>query len=190
LRKKAEENLRYEKNKLINILNGMEDGIYIVNQQYDIEYLNPSMKREYRYLKSSKCYKSLFRREAVCPWCKIKEVLKGNKVRWEWYCQKNRKSFDCFAAPLLNPDGSISKLEILHDITKLKQTEEKLQSAAVTDELTGLFNRRGFFTLFEQHRLLADRNKRILMICLDIRQVIRRCWMLPEYSAKFFENQM
>jgi diguanylate cyclase (GGDEF)-like protein/PAS domain S-box-containing protein len=160
LRKKAEENLRYEKNKLISILNGMEDGVYIVNQQYDIEYVNPAMKKEYRYVKSCKCYESLFCREEVCPWCKIKEVLEGKDVRWEWYCHENRKSFDCFATPLFKPDGSISKLEILHDITKLKQTEEKLQSAAVTDELTGLFNRRGFFTLFEQHRMLADRNKR------------------------------
>jgi diguanylate cyclase (GGDEF)-like protein/PAS domain S-box-containing protein len=160
LRKKAEENLRYEKNKLISILNSMEDGVYIVNQQYDIEYMNPAFKKVYRYGEGRKCYESLFYREAVCPWCRMKEVLEGRNVRWEWYCQNNLKSYDRSATPLLNPDGSISKLEIFHDITILKQTEERLQSAAVTDELTGLFNRRGFFTLFEQHRMLADRNKR------------------------------
>lgn len=159
-RKKAERALIYEKNKLTNILNGLGDGVYIVNKEYEIEYLNPVIRKEYRAVTGARCYKCFYDRESACPWCRMKEVLGGKTVSWEWFSPISRKTYDRFAAPLVNPDGSISKLEILHDITFRKQIEEGLQTAAVTDELTGLLNRRGFFTLFEQHRNLAERNKK------------------------------
>lgn len=45
----------------------------------------------------------------------------------------------------------------------------EIQQLAVQDELTGLYNRRGFFTLGEQHLLLAKRkNRQTLLIFLDV----------------------
>ena len=38
-RKKAEEALQLERNKLKGILDSMNDGVYIVNQQYEILYI-------------------------------------------------------------------------------------------------------------------------------------------------------
>ena len=50
-----------------------------------------------------------------------------------------------------------------------KQIEEQLHSAAITDELTGLFNRRGFFALAEQQCKVADRHKRgMTLLYLDL----------------------
>jgi diguanylate cyclase (GGDEF)-like protein len=50
-----------------------------------------------------------------------------------------------------------------------KQMQEQFHSAAITDELTGLFNRRGFFALAEQQCKLADRHKRgITLLYLDL----------------------
>ena len=46
-RKRAEEALRRGKDNVISILDAMEDGVYIVNQQYDIEYVNPALKKEF-----------------------------------------------------------------------------------------------------------------------------------------------
>lgn len=168
-RKKAEEELKYERNKLVSILNSMEEGVYIVNKDYEIEFLNPVIRKEIVAVTDDKCYKSFHKRETVCSWCKIRDVLKGETVKWEWFSQKNGKTYDRFATPLVNPDGSISKLEILHDISRLKEIEDELQAKAITDELTGLFNRRGFFTLFEQHRRLADRTMRKMsLLYLDL----------------------
>jgi diguanylate cyclase (GGDEF)-like protein len=42
--------------------------------------------------------------------------------------------------------------------------EEQLKRTAITDELTGLLNRRGFFTLSEKHCKLAQRNKRMMSL--------------------------
>ena len=38
--KQAEEALHLERNNLRNIFESIKDGIYIVNQQYDIQYVN------------------------------------------------------------------------------------------------------------------------------------------------------
>ncbi len=57
----------------------------------------------------------------------------------------------------------------IRDITKRKKLETKLREAAITDELTGILNRRGFFALADQQCKLATRsNKIISLLYLDI----------------------
>jgi two-component system cell cycle response regulator len=46
-----------------------------------------------------------------------------------------------------------------HQALKLHVIKEGLRSLALTDELTGLHNRRGFFALAEQHLKFARRNR-------------------------------
>jgi len=47
--------------------------------------------------------------------------------------------------------------------------QEKLRVMSVTDELTGLFNRRGFFNLAEQQLKLARRNKKkVFILYIDV----------------------
>jgi diguanylate cyclase (GGDEF)-like protein len=43
----------------------------------------------------------------------------------------------------------VEELELT--LAELKKAQESLQNLSLTDELTGLYNRRGFFTLAEQH---------------------------------------
>lgn len=55
------------------------------------------------------------------------------------------------------------------DITKLNRIQKKLHDLTLTDELTGLYNRRGFFTLAEQALRYARRkNKNCLIIYADL----------------------
>jgi diguanylate cyclase (GGDEF)-like protein len=55
-------------------------------------------------------------------------------------------------------------VEVARDITELKKLEEKLQRAVITDELTGLHNRRGFTILSEQQLNVASRDNRMLTL--------------------------
>lgn len=50
------------------------------------------------------------------------------------------------------------------DITEQRKNEERLRGMSMVDELTGLYNRRGFFALAEQHFRLAERNARALLL--------------------------
>ncbi len=53
---------------------------------------------------------------------------------------------------------------IIRDITKRKLMEDQLRSLSLVDELTGLYNRRGFFTLAQQQLKMADRLHRGLFL--------------------------
>jgi diguanylate cyclase (GGDEF)-like protein len=57
----------------------------------------------------------------------------------------------------------------LHDATERKRLEERIRTSSLLDELTGLYNRRGFLTLAEQHLKLAERTGRsVLLIFADL----------------------
>jgi len=133
-----EEALRLERDNLINILRAMQDGVCIVNEQYDIQYANPVLMKDFGPFEGRKCYEYFHDRTEVCPWCKNQAVFAGETVRWEWYSFKNDRTYDLIDTPLRNPDGSISKLEIFRDITERKRAEEEIRRRV--DELT-LLNR-------------------------------------------------
>lgn len=55
------------------------------------------------------------------------------------------------------------------DITEKKQMEEKLRTMSIIDELTQLYNRRGFFTLAAQQMKNSSRNKKeMLLFFIDL----------------------
>jgi diguanylate cyclase (GGDEF)-like protein len=57
----------------------------------------------------------------------------------------------------------------LHDNTERKLQEERVRVSSLVDDLTGLYNRRGFLTLAEQHLKLAERTGRnVLLIFADL----------------------
>lgn len=128
-RKRAEEALQFEKDKLTNILDSMEDGVYIANDQYEIQYINPALIKEFGPTKGRKCYDYFYDRREKCPWCKSHDVFNGATVRWEWHCPANSKTYDLLDTPIHNPDGSISKLEIFRDITDRKRVEGALRQS-------------------------------------------------------------
>jgi PAS domain S-box-containing protein len=127
--KESEELLRLERDNLTNILNSMMDGVYVVNQNYDIEFVNPVLIEEFGPIELKKCFEYFHDREEVCSWCKNQDVFAGKTVRWEWFSFKNQKTYDLVDTPLKNPDGSISKLEIFHDITERKKIDQILKES-------------------------------------------------------------
>jgi PAS domain S-box-containing protein len=125
----SEEPLVIEQGNLRNILNSMQDGVYIVNAQYEILYINPALEKDFGPVAGRKCYQYFHERQSVCPWCKSREVLDGRSVRWEWWSARTGKTYDLLDTPLRTSDGNILKLEIFRDITELKKTQQKLQSS-------------------------------------------------------------
>lgn len=58
---------------------------------------------------------------------------------------------------------------VSRDITERKLQEERLKDMAILDDLTGLYNRRGFMALANQHLMLAKRAKRqALLLFADL----------------------
>ena len=125
-RLRSEEALRLERDNFINIMNAMEDGAYIVNKEYEIEYVNQKIKDQFGETGGRECFEYFHDRQGVCPWCKNLEVFEGKTVRWNFYLPKNQRTYDIIDTPLRNMDGTVSKLEIFRDVTDLKNLQAQL----------------------------------------------------------------
>jgi PAS domain S-box-containing protein len=166
-RKHAEEALRRDRDMLMTVLQAMKDGVFIVNQQYDVEYINPALLEELGPLKHRKCYKYFHEREDPCPWCRNDEVFAGKTVRYEWTSYKTKKTYDLVSTLMQNPDGSLSKLEIFRDITERKDLEK------LKDEFVGLVSHElrspmtvisgGINTVLGEWQMLSEQDKRQLL---------------------------
>jgi PAS domain S-box-containing protein len=126
-KQQAEEALQKERDKLKGILDSMKDGVYIVNQQCVLDYINPTIEKEFGPINGLKCYEYFHDSTSPCPWCKNHEVFAGKAVHAEWYSSRTGKVYDSFSTPFLSEAGTISKLEIFRDITERKRAEEALE---------------------------------------------------------------
>lgn len=123
------EKLAAERQRLLGILDALPDGVYIVNAEYEIEYINPVLLREFGDVMGRKCHDYFHQNASPCTWCKNPEVLAGKMVQWQWVSPKGR-TYDLFDIPLKNADGSISKLELFHDITEMQEARRGMREAA------------------------------------------------------------
>jgi PAS domain S-box-containing protein len=124
----SQETIIKQRDQIANILNSMVDGIYIVNEQHDVEFANHVLKTQFGAFEGRKCYQYLNDKEEVCPWCENDAVFAGGKVvSREWHSEKKDKTYDLTEVPLNNVDGSVSKLVVFRDVTNRKQAEQALQ---------------------------------------------------------------
>lgn len=126
-RQQTAEAVRLERQKLKNILDSIPDAVYIVNRQGEIEYVNPEMEKQRGSWAGEKCHQYRVGRDEPCTSCKFDQIRSGETVRAEWTDERIGKTYDCIDAPLTNPDGSVSKLKIMRDVTEAKRAKEKLQ---------------------------------------------------------------
>ena len=84
----------------------------------------------------------------------------GDTIQHEYFSRRDNKYFLRSFSPVKDANSRIVSVTVVSkDINDLKQMEEKLRNLSLTDELTGLHNRRGFFTMVEPLLKLAKRHK-------------------------------
>lgn len=81
------------------------------------------------------------------------------RVEQRWYHKDGHMLWVLLNVAMVEDDGTFPSYLIyqIEDITERKQLEQRLQTMSIRDELTGLYNRRGFFALCEQQLKLASR---------------------------------
>jgi two-component system NtrC family sensor kinase len=121
--------MKSEIHGLPTILEGMEDGIYIIRQDYTIDFMNKAMIRVFGDGIGKKCYQVINRSGEICPWCRAKEVFEqGETLRFELLVPSVNKTYDITELPMRSADGLMYKITIYRDITKRKQIEEKIKA--------------------------------------------------------------
>jgi two-component system NtrC family sensor kinase len=121
--------LDMERKNLTTIFEAMVDGVYIVDDDFNVEHMNDVMIKNFGRGIGKKCFQVIHGRDEVCTWCRAKEVLAGESIRWEHYFANLDQTYDVIEFPLKNPDGTLSKLSIYRDITQRKKSEEKLKAS-------------------------------------------------------------
>jgi len=122
-----------------------------------------------------KCYETFAGSACQTSQCPLTRILE-NPRRLESELTKvlpSGRRIECLvtATPYIGINGEvIGIIEDFKDITRYKELEAYLRETAITDELTGLFNRRGFLTLAEKqlgHALRADHDIFLIFADLD-----------------------
>ncbi len=112
------------------IIEAFDGFIYICSQDYEVEFMNQRfIDRTGYYPLGQKCYKALHDLEGVCPWCVNQRVFKGETVRWEVHSPKDQHWYYVVNTPIKHPDGTMSKMAMIQDITERKEMEKALKLA-------------------------------------------------------------
>lgn len=84
-------------------------------------------------------------------------IATGMPVRFEDI--RNKRIIDQVIYPVCDDRGEVARLAFFGaDITRRREMEKELEAMALTDQLTGLYNRRGFFTLASRELKRAERS--------------------------------
>ncbi len=174
-RKRAEERIRLAKEEWEQTFDAMPDIVAVIDDRHVIRRANRALSARLGIdrdeLIGKSCYRTICNIEkplANCPGSLA--VAAGKQQMEERFIENLKGHYLISCTPLSTCEGAITCfVEVCRDISERKEMEERLQEAAITDALTGLFNRRGFLTLAEQQLNVAHRNKRnIALLFLDL----------------------
>jgi len=177
-RKKADDVLKSTEERFKLMIENVLDLITILDVDGSMKYVSPSHRRILGY---------------------EDEELLGRRVFDFVHPEDFPRVFDIFAQGLQNADrlysaefrvrhkdgywltiesigklcppemGGLGVVVNSRDVTERKKMEERLRSLSITDDLTGLYNRRGFLTFADHHIKAAERRKeQSLLILIDV----------------------
>ncbi|MBI5740399.1 MAG: sensor domain-containing diguanylate cyclase [Nitrospirae bacterium] len=174
--KKAEDAVREIKHDWEDTFNTITDMVTVHDKDFNIIRANRSAQRLLQLpvsetVLNAKCYRFYHGKDTPvkgCPSCN--SLNTGKQCSFEIFEPHLDMFLEIRAIPRLDKDRKILGLiHVVRDITERKKMEEKLQNLSLTDELTGLYNRRGFFSLIEHHLKLARRqNRKLLLLYADM----------------------
>lgn len=174
-RKCAEDALRSSEEKYRSLIESTDDSIYLVDRDYKYIYMNRNHAKIMGFSGTEWLGRSYgeFHLAHETEWF-MKNVdlifSGGGSVQHEHKSKSGDRYFLQTLSPVRSSDGKITAVTVVSkDISRLKTMEERLHALSITDELTGLFNRRGFFALADQHLKLANRRKaKVFILYVDL----------------------
>lgn len=120
----------------------------------------------FREILTQKCFKSYHGQNCAPEKCPSCQTLKsGIPSTTEMFEPNLNKYIEIKALPRFDKKYRITGVvHIVRDFTKRHLMEEELRALTLTDELTGLYNRRGFLTLAKQQLKISNRLKKGVLI--------------------------
>jgi diguanylate cyclase (GGDEF)-like protein/PAS domain S-box-containing protein len=173
-RRQAEEQLILERQRFSILSEKLPFGMVMIDKDGNFIYINPKFKEMFGYDLSDTPDGKTWFRKAYPDFQKRHKAIKAWKEDFQNF-EPGEKSPHIFTVVCKDSSEKIvnivsTQLETgeylvtYEDITLQKKLEEQLHAMSFMDELTGLYNRRGFFTLAQQQLKVADRAKKDMFL--------------------------
>jgi len=166
-----------EKNKYLTIFESIHEPIFLLDRENQIENLNhaAALLLTGMNIPGSRYYDESPNNQYL-SWLgdKLKEIETGtdgeSAFDTELETLEGTRWFHVRLKRMLDVSEKFwGTVVTLGDITKRKQVEEQLRVQLLTDELTGLYNRRGFLAMAEQQAKMARRLKKgLIAVVVDM----------------------
>ncbi len=174
-RKNAEQALQKSEARYRSLVESTEDSIYLVDRDFRYIYMNRQHLKRLGVTNEDiigKQYSEFHNRAATLDFInKVQGVFDtGISTQHEHHSNRDGRYFLRTLSPVRDVNGDIFAITVISkDITERKRMEDKLRALSLTDDLTGLYNRRGLKALGEQQIKLANRlKKKVVMLYADV----------------------
>jgi PAS domain S-box-containing protein len=128
-RRRAEEALQAERQRLFRLLDGLQAYIYLRRPDYSLVYVNKYFLERFGDPASLPCFTIFHNRHKPCEGCPSEKVFEtGTPQEWEWTSSSGR-TYQIYDYPFADVDGTPLVLEMGTDITQHKQAEEGLRTS-------------------------------------------------------------
>lgn len=172
-RKIAEQLLQESENNLRALFNAVTESFFLINKDGIILAANETVAKRYR-LKLDLFIGSCIYQLVSPDIAKLRKsqadgvFQTGRPARFE--DTRFRRIMDQVFYPVFDNNNNVVRIAVFGmDITERRKMEKKLEAIALTDQLTGLYNRRGFINLATLQLKLSKRSKRkMLLFFIDL----------------------
>lgn len=148
-----------------SLVESTDDSIYLVDR--DCRYMFMNLKHRVRLGISGDDYAGTpfaeYHSAEEAEWFTraVREVVETKRTTYHEHRSKRAGMYFMLTMnPIYDDKGSVGAVNVISkNITDRKRMEEELRALTLTDESTGLSNRRGFFTLAAQQMKIAERSR-------------------------------
>lgn len=128
-KKRTKEKLQIERDKLQIVINGMGDNLYVVNNNFRIEFQNNLSREQFGDILGQTCYKEIFHLEEPCPFCLMHESLNKNCIKHVETDTLGHKSYELNFSPFQDRRKKIKIVVVMRDITEKKSLQAEAMQA-------------------------------------------------------------
>jgi two-component system NtrC family sensor kinase len=128
----SRDQLLHSRNVLRALFDSFPDGLYIIDQQYQLTAVNMQRARRAgrhpNLLVGGRCYQILFNRKAPCPECHVLDTLKNGDTSTRTYRDKDMGGeileWEIYTYPILDSESQVVQAIVLEqDITEKRRLE-------------------------------------------------------------------
>jgi diguanylate cyclase (GGDEF)-like protein/PAS domain S-box-containing protein len=171
----SQQTLRKSEERYRSLVESTEDSIYLVNRKYCYLFMNQKHLSRLGYSTDEfigRPYSDFHSEEETKEFIAAVDqvIATGKSMQQEHWSRRDNRYFLRTLSPVKEPDGIVSAVTVVSKhFTERKEMEEELRKLSLTDELTNLYNRRGFMTMAEQQIKMANRlNRELILISADL----------------------